>query len=141
MKYPKEKYRRFIDFLSFSLFCRIDKMRESGLLKKWTAEWTPSNLQCKGLGPVTTATEATLDDFQGAFYLLIIGVLLACVFLVVEMVYSYRTEYVLENEDEYPVLEADIRLGHTKGHHKDGKQEGDGDLFGRKVVQFWDMKN
>ena len=86
-------------------------MRESGLLKKWTAEWTPSNLQCKGLGPVTTAKEATLDDFQGAFYLLIIGILLACILLVVELAYSYRTSYVTE-EDECSILEADVRLGH-----------------------------
>ena len=95
-------------------FSRINKMRESGLLKKWTTEWTPSNLQCVGLGPITTATEASLNDFQGAFYLLIIGITLSCILLITELVYSYRTRYALDAEDTLPVVGAEVMLGHSK---------------------------
>ena len=65
-------------------------MRESGLLKNWVNKWAPNNLHCKGLGPVTQSKQATVQDFQGAFYLLIIGIVIAVIILVVEYIYSRR---------------------------------------------------
>ena len=73
-------------------------MRESGLLKKWTKEQTPTNLHCKGLGPVTSAKEATLNDFQGAFYLLVIGIVCALFLLVGELAHAWRTRYYAGGE-------------------------------------------
>ncbi|CAD5116620.1 DgyrCDS5493 [Dimorphilus gyrociliatus] len=55
----------------------ITKMREGGLLNKWMKNRIPKNLQCKGLGPVTKAKVATLEDFQGVFYVFLGGVVLA----------------------------------------------------------------
>ena len=53
---------------------RINKIRETGLLDKWTQKWTPLNLQCQNLGPVTKAKIAGLKDFQGGFYVLLVGI-------------------------------------------------------------------
>ena len=65
---------------------RIDKMRETGLLDNWIQKWTPQNLQCRGLGPVTNARIASLKDFQGGFYVLVAGVLFGLVALISECI-------------------------------------------------------
>lgn len=65
-------------------------MRESGLLKNWINKWTPKNLHCKGLGPVTQSKQATVKDFQGAFYLLMIGIASGLLLLVLEYIYYRR---------------------------------------------------
>ena len=53
---------------------RINKIRETGLLDKWIQKWTPLNLQCQNLAPVTKAKIAGLKDFQGGFYVLLVGI-------------------------------------------------------------------
>ena len=54
---------------------RINKIRETGLLDKWIQKWTPLNLQCQNLAPVTKAKIAGLKDFQGGFYVLLAGII------------------------------------------------------------------
>ena len=54
-----------------------------GLLSRWTSKWMPrggSNKQDKKTG----ATRATLNDIQGALYVLLIGIIISTLVLLVE---------------------------------------------------------
>ena len=63
-------------------------MRESGLLHKWIKDWTPKNLHCKGLAPVTEATQVTTTDFQGGLYFAALGLGAAGLILVAEFAFG-----------------------------------------------------
>lgn len=71
-------------------------MKESGLIDKWITDRTPKNLQCKGLGPVTTAKIAKLDDFQGAFYVFLSGLLIASIILLFEIFITINPKFILK---------------------------------------------
>ena len=77
------------------MFNRINKIRESGLLEKWIQDWTPNNTHCKGLGPVTQTKVATVTDFQGALFLLGMGLGVGILLLLAEICY-YHTSSALQ---------------------------------------------
>lgn len=69
-------------------YFRINKIRESGILNKWIQDWTPDgSSNCKGINPVTDTKVATVMEFQGALYLLALGVMSSIVILVAEVVF------------------------------------------------------
>ena len=57
------------------------------MLEKWIQDWTPNNTHCLGLGPITQTKVATVTDFQGALFLLSIGVGMGILLLVAEVSY------------------------------------------------------
>merc|ERR1739838_639107 len=62
---------------------RIIKMRDNGLLEGWKRKWWPKNQNCRPM-KTTEAKPATLNDTQGAFYVLSIGIGFSCILLLIE---------------------------------------------------------
>ena len=110
-------------------------MAESGLLKNWISKWIPNNLQCKGLGPVTQSKQATVSDFQGAFYLLVIGIILAVVIVVVESVISYPFRKSHSLEINPPVVAISSRVAAVSSssmEHSTPPHLSNDDVFARR---------
>ena len=64
-------------------------MRETGLLDNWIQKWTPQNLNCTGLKAVTVSKVVTMDDFQGALYVLGLGGCVGLLILLAEHLFNY----------------------------------------------------
>ena len=112
---------------------RINKIRETGLLDNWIKKWTPLNLQCQNLGPVTKAKIASLKDFQGGFYVLLAGIVSGLFVLISECIMCRFQIYNKSNnehqEDKHykppdvssvSVVDEDIKQpAHTSRQHVD----------------------
>ena len=68
-------------------------MFESGMIDKWVNEWftyqhleKDSSQECKALGPVASASEVEIVDFQGALILLAMGLCIAVAVLILEFI-------------------------------------------------------
>lgn len=80
------------------MFFRINKIKESGILSKWTQDWIPEkNSNCRANNAVTEKKIATVLEFQGALYLLGLGVMSSVVTLVAEVVY-YRLKMAVKQK-------------------------------------------
>ncbi|ELU06044.1 hypothetical protein CAPTEDRAFT_188571 [Capitella teleta] len=61
----------------------VSMIKESGLVKKWKADWWPRQSFCSR-GLVTEAKAVSMDDVQGAYYLMAILLVVSFVALVAE---------------------------------------------------------
>lgn len=73
-------------------------MLESGLITKWIDEWVREQKillnygSCSALGPIATATEVKVLDFQGALILLAFGLFVAICTLLIEVIVVRRVK-------------------------------------------------
>jgi len=70
-----------------SVWCRMVMIKESGLVNYWKAQWWPRQSFCSR-GLVTEAKAVTMNDVQGAYYLM--AILLAVSFLALMVEGAYR---------------------------------------------------
>ncbi|KAK2144069.1 hypothetical protein LSH36_788g00022 [Paralvinella palmiformis] len=77
----------------------ILRVLESGLFQRIRRRWMASSYRCTGLERVTSQTNISLREAQGAFYILGIGIVAAILILIVESVsksrcWSYKPGFV-----------------------------------------------
>jgi hypothetical protein len=66
-------------------------LKESGVVKKWKADWWPRQIFCSR-GMVTEAKAVSMDDVQGAYYLMAILLVISFAALLVE---SFWVKYAV----------------------------------------------
>ena len=94
----------------FVLHSRINNFRETGLLAHWIDRWVPKGALGKQKAE-TGATKATLDDIQGALYVLLMGLAAGTLALVAEYVIKY-----------YLIAVARMRKKRKKGSRREYKK-------------------
>ena len=71
-----------------SIVARIRLYKESGILDHWV-KWEKPKFQCLGFGPVSASSPATMRHFNGSFALIAVGVCVASLTLLGEIMF-YR---------------------------------------------------
>ncbi|GBN62450.1 hypothetical protein AVEN_154016-1 [Araneus ventricosus] len=69
-------------------FSRIQQMRESGVLGHWKKKYNPAREECYSIeGDNPGQREVNMEDLQGPFYLLLLGIILGFLLFVGEAMF------------------------------------------------------